>query len=153
MHKTSEPRGVYSCAPWLILNGVSQCLLVRTDMWRISLRAMAISSFQHLLIRRAFNLQHTPHNEPLWLDWISGETNMTICKIKKWSDNCLSKWAKMLVQGQVEDIPALVLLYFFIKPKEWLKPWPSAPDSSSNKYSSRKDIPQKKKIIIIILKS
>lgn len=140
MHKTSEPRGVYLCTPWLILNEVSQCLLVRTDMWRISLRAMAISSFQHLLIRRAFNLQHTPHNEPLWLDWISGETNMTICKIKKWSDNCLSKWAKMLVQGQVEDIPVLVLLYFF---KEWLEPWPSAPDTSS--HGTEKTFLKKKK--------
>lgn len=138
MHKTSEPRGVHLCTQWLIHNGVSVCSLVRTDMWRISLRAMAISSFQHLLIRRALNLQHTTHNEPLWLDWISGETNMTICKIKKWSDNCLSKWAKTLVQGQVEDIPALVLLYFFIKSKKLLEPWPSCSRHIKSWYSSRR---------------
>ncbi len=70
-------------------------------------------------------MRHTPYNEPLWLDWISGETNMTICKIEKWSDNCLSKWAKILVQGRVEDNATMVLLYFSIKSKKQLEPWPS----------------------------
>jgi len=63
---------------------------------------------------------------------------MTICKIKKWSDNCLSKWAKTLVQGQVEDIPALVLLYFFIKSKKLLEPCLSCSRHIKSWYSSRR---------------